>query len=254
VSDLVLQQSSKYRWPSSLEYFVASVPMVVPEVESDFVSMGKCSTSDRVCYGREEGESDFFFMYSAFFTDVHVRLLLDEFTMRVLPILNVAPTQLHPNSWGYLQCFRLLCEMFDLIPSPQSFLHYYSARPSNLVRWVSLVSQSGGALFAPYTVSYKRFKTGFFRVAIEPAGRQYFYYGDIPKFPFHWTSNPVHYLYWPRSSMTDEDQIIFNLFDRLPRRLPTRKILKLYLCSQRWVDLSGMCVLMFSYGSRSILT
>jgi len=254
VSDLILQQSSKYRWPSSLEYFVASVPMVVPEVESGFVSMEKCSTSDRVCYGREEGESDFFFMYSAFFTDVHVRLPLDEFTMGVLRILHVAPTQLHPNSWGYLQCFRLLCEMFGLVPSPQSFLHYYSARPSNPVRWVSLVSQSGGALFAPYTVSYKRFKTGFFRVAIEPAGRQYFYYGDVPKFPLHWTPNPVHYLYWPRSSMTDEDQIIFNLFDRLPRRLPTWKILKLYLCSQRWVDLSGMCVLMFSYGSRSILT
>jgi len=60
--------------------------------------MEKCSVSDRVCYGREEGEPDFFFMYSAFFTDVHVRLPLDEFTMGVLRILNVAPTQLHPNS------------------------------------------------------------------------------------------------------------------------------------------------------------
>jgi len=119
---------------------------------------------------------------------------------------------------------------------------------------VSLFSQPGGALFAPYTVSYKNFKTGFFRVVIEPTRRQHFYYGDVPKFPLHWTPNSVHYLYWPRSSMTDEDQIIFSLFDRLPRRLPTRKILKLYLCSQRWVDLSGMCVLAFLYGSRSMLT
>jgi len=54
--------------------------------------------------------------------------------------------------------------------------------------------------------------------------------------------------------MTDEDQIIFSLFDRLPRRLPTRKILKLYLYSQRWVDLSGMCVLAFSCSSRPVLT
>jgi len=102
VSDQVLTQSSKYCWSTSSEYFVASVPMVVPEVERGFVSMEKCSVNDRVCYGLEEGESDFFFMYSVLFTDVHVRLPLDEFTMRVLHIFNVAPTQLHPNSWGYL--------------------------------------------------------------------------------------------------------------------------------------------------------
>jgi len=102
VSDQALMQSSKYRWSTSLEYFVVNIPMVVSEVERGFVSMEKCLVNDRVCYDREEGESDFFLMYLAFFTDVHVRLPLDEFTMRVLRILNVAPTQLHPNSWGYL--------------------------------------------------------------------------------------------------------------------------------------------------------
>jgi len=197
VSDQVLKQSSKYRWSTSLEYFIASVPLVVPDVERGFVSMEKCLVSDRVCYCREEGESDYFFMYSAFFTDVHVRLHIDEFI-----ILNVAPTQLHPNSWGYLQCFWLLCEMFGLTPSPQSFLHYYSARPSIPIRWVSLVSQYGTVLFAPYIVSYKHSKTEFFHVAIETTYRKYCYYDDVPKFPFHWTTNPVHYLYWPRSSMT----------------------------------------------------
>ena len=157
VSDQVLTQSSKYRWFTSLEYCVASVPMVVPEVERGFVSTEKCSVNDRVCFGREDSEFDFFFMYSSFFTDVHVRLPLDEFTIGVLPILNVAPTQLHPNSWRYLQSFRLLCEMFDLIPSPQSFLHYYRARPSTPTRWVSLVSQSGTTLFAPYIVDHTKF-------------------------------------------------------------------------------------------------
>jgi len=94
---------------------------------------------------------------------------------------------------------------------------------------MSLVSQSRAALFAPYTVSYKHFKIGFFCVAIEPASRKYFYYGDVPKFPLYWTTSHVHYLYWPRSSMIDDDQIIFSLFDRLLRRLPTQEILKFYL-------------------------
>jgi len=51
VSDQVLKQSSKYRWSTSLEYLVASVPMVVPKVERGLVSMEKCSVNDRVCYG-----------------------------------------------------------------------------------------------------------------------------------------------------------------------------------------------------------
>jgi len=45
--------------------------------------------------------------------------------------------------------------------------------------------------------------------------------------------------------MTDEDQVIFSLFDMLPRRLPTQKLLKLFLCTQRWVDLSGMYTFVF---------
>ena len=52
-------------------------------------------------------------------------------------------------------------------------------------------------------------------------------------------SNPVQYLQWSRSSMTDEDQVVFSFFDRLSR-LPTWKLLKFFLCNQRWVDLSGM--------------
>jgi len=141
-----------------------------------------------------------------------------------------------------LQFYRLLCEMFGLTPSPQSFLHYYSVRPSTPIHWVSLVNQYGAALFALYIVSYKRFKTGFFRVAIKPTGHKYFYYGDVLKFLFYWMSKLVHYLCWPRSSMNDEDQIIFGLFDILPRRLPIRKILRFFLCPQRWVDLNGMCI------------
>jgi len=46
--------------------------------------------------------------------------------------------------------------------------------------------------------------------------------------------------------MINDDKVIFSVFDRLPRKLPMQKILKLYLCTQRWVDLSGMysCVSM----------
>jgi len=63
-----------------------------------------------------------------FFTNSYVHLPFDEFTMGVLRVLNVAPTQLYPNSWDYV------------LLSPQFFLHYYSSRPVSHIRWLSLVS------------------------------------------------------------------------------------------------------------------
>jgi len=60
------------------------------------------STVQAVCHCREGLEGDIFYMYACMFTELHVRLPLDEFTMGVLRLLNVAPTQLHPNSWGSL--------------------------------------------------------------------------------------------------------------------------------------------------------
>jgi len=38
---------------------------------------------------------DFFYMYDCLFRDLHVKVPFDDFTMGVLWILNVAPTQLH---------------------------------------------------------------------------------------------------------------------------------------------------------------
>jgi len=84
----------------------------------------------------------FFFMYSALISDLHVCLPFDDFTMGVLRVLNVAPSQLHPNSWASLQVFRLICRVFHLKPTPQVFLQYYCTRPGELLNWLSLVGQN----------------------------------------------------------------------------------------------------------------
>jgi len=71
--------------------------MVTPETKEGMVSIEKCSAIDAVCHGQERSESDFFYMYGCFFTDALVCLPFDKFTMGVLHILNIAPTQLHPR-------------------------------------------------------------------------------------------------------------------------------------------------------------
>ena len=89
---------------------------------------------DRPCVswpGERTGQ--FFFVYNTLFADLHVTLPFDNFTMEVLQTLNVAPAQLHPNSWAALQAFRVLCRLFKLEPTPESFLYYYNTRPSTLI-------------------------------------------------------------------------------------------------------------------------
>jgi len=81
--------------------------------------------------------------------------------MGVLRFLDVVPTQFHPNSWAALQAFRLICDVFRLMSSPQSFLFYFNSRSAQLVGWLSLSSHPHSILFASYTSSYKYFKDIF---------------------------------------------------------------------------------------------
>jgi len=120
--------------------YVVVVPMFTIGKTSTELFAEHCMPIDNVCHGREGHNNDFFYIYPCLFTDSHVCLPFDEFTIGVLRTLNVAPTQLHPNSWASLQAFQLLAEMFRLRPSPHVFLSYYSTRPFSPVKWVFLVS------------------------------------------------------------------------------------------------------------------
>jgi len=182
-SSQVTHHFSKYRCSYMVDSFVSNVAMLFNCASKGDLTIERCIAIDNVCYGREGHRTYFFYMYACLFTDSHVRLPFDKFTMDVLRILNVAPTQLHPNTWASLQGFRLLAEMFRLKPSPHVYLHYFSSRPASPVRWLSLISQSKAVLFSPFASSYKYFKNAFFKISIEPTGRHHFFDGDTLSFP-----------------------------------------------------------------------
>ena len=96
--------------------------------------------------GRPGAGPPFFYMYACFFSDLHVSLPFDTFTMGVLRALNVVPTQVHPNTWASLQTFRLLCDVMRLHPTPSSFLSYYASHPAKKAFWLSLVGRPVGRL------------------------------------------------------------------------------------------------------------
>ena len=100
------------------------------------LTMERCVAINNVCHGLEVHDTYFFYMYMCLFTGLHMRVPFEEFTMGVWHILNMAPTQLHTNTWASLKGFRLLTEMFWLKPSPHVYLHSLN----ELVRGHSLLS------------------------------------------------------------------------------------------------------------------
>ncbi|KOM41150.1 hypothetical protein LR48_Vigan04g134800 [Vigna angularis] len=81
------------------------------------VRLVACREDERVCYGRENAPSEFFYCYASPFYDLYLRLPFTTFQMDVLRTLNVAPSQLHPNSWGYMQAFAVLCRALGIRPT-----------------------------------------------------------------------------------------------------------------------------------------
>jgi len=238
----VKQYFTQYRSGETVGSFAESVNVLEEDIEDNVISFRACKENENVCHGQEGMKEDFFYVYACLFKDLHIRLPFDAFIAGVLTELNVAPTQLHPNSWAALQAFRILCKGLAITPTPALFLHHFSTRPTKRVGWLSLISNSWSSLFGLFSSSYKNFKGKFFKVMIKDEGRKYFFNGDKAKFPLYWTCRPTKFTSWPRSVMSPEEVSALNTLNRLPRKLPTRKLLKAYKSPRLREELYGKFV------------
>ena len=240
VNPKVREYFSRYQFTSTLRNFLSKIYVYSPDATEEIISFRRTCAIDNVCHGREGDEHEFFYFYECLFTDLHIRFPLSEFQMGVLRFLNIAPTQLHPNGWAYMQAFSILCRYLSLIPSPKTFLYYYSSRPGKKPSWLSLISKTKVCFLSPFTSSYKNFKGGFFKILIEETGRKYFFDGDIPKFPFYWTRAPVRFNSSSYHSMTTEEKHGIVVLGHFSHKIPTRALLRLYVSRKPQEDFTGM--------------
>jgi len=213
----VAKAVSVYSSSSFVQSFLDNVDILDDSLPDAGFSARRCLPSDLVFHSRGSSNLDFFFLYAKVVKDSRLRLPLDEFSIGVLRALNVASTQLHPNSWTYMQGFQMLCLGLGLTTTPALFLHHYCTRPGKRVGWLSLVSQSKNRLLNPYSSSYKFFKDTFFKVMINPEGRRSVFDGVVSKFPLYWTRKPTKFTLWPRSDLSTNDFIAIGKLDQLPR-------------------------------------
>jgi len=174
------------------------------------------------------------------FTKLHVLLLLDEFTMGVLRLLNVTLTQLHLNSWGSLQAFWLICKALSLSPTLESFLYSYVTRSKEPLSWLLLVGRAKISLLDGFTQSFKKFKDGFFRVRVLPTGHSLYYDdGGRPKFPFYWTSSTTKKDAMTKEMLDVDSRWVVDVLKTLPIRVPGKWVVCYYLTDNPGNDLCG---------------
>jgi len=241
----VRDQSSLFIWSRLLNSWLNCTPVISKGVNGDIVSLERVSAVDRVCHGQEGATEKFFYMYMCHFSQLHVRLPFDDFTMGVLRALNVAPTQLHPNSWAYLQAFRILCKSLYLEPTPYAFLYFYDTRPRRSATWLSLISRPSISRLDAFSQSFKHFKDGYFKVVVKEGGNAYFLNADgSPKFPLSWTNNPSRYKDMGMDELSVGDKEVAETLLKFVDKLPTKGLVRVYNFVHPIIDIEGIYLLL----------
>jgi len=239
----VRNQSSLFQWSRLLNSWLNCTPVIVKGVDRGIVSLERVSAIERVCHGQEGAIEKLFYMYMCRFSQLYVKLPLDDFTMGVLRELNVAPTQLHPNSWAYLQAFRVLCQSLYLRPSPPAFLYFYDTRPRQPTTWLSLVSRPSINRVDTFSQSFKHFKDGYFKVVVKEEGWLHFLNVDgSTKFLFSWTGRPSRYKDMGADELSAADKEVVEVLIKFSDKLPTKGLVRVYNSVHPIIDIEGICL------------
>ena len=219
----VHNQSSLFRWSRLLNSLLNCTLVIAKDVSGGIVSLERVSVIDRVCHGQEGATEKFCYMYMCHFSRLHVWLSLDDFTMGVLRALNDSPTQLHPNSWAYMQAFRILYQSLYLEPSPYAFLYFYDTRPRQPPTWLSLISHPSISRLDAFSYSFKHFKDGYFKVMVKEEGKPYFLNVDGSlRFSFSWTGIPSRYKDMGIDELSAGDKEVVETLMKFTDKLPLR--------------------------------
>jgi len=155
------------------------------EKYKECVKTVECREGEPICCDESSDlDGPFCYFYATFFKKVLLRLHLSIFEKELLTELNVAPAQLHPNSWAFIQAFIILCSKLGISPTVEVFLYFSEAKHTSCqmgvpkwCRWKRFP--------CPLPIFNKFFKGKFVKVRAST--------GDpilLDEFPLYWTLKP----------------------------------------------------------------
>ena len=205
-----------------VQYFAESFPLCPAGLGTS-----PCEVSDRI-FHRPAKDGEFFVFACEYFRALGVVFPLSQFECEVLSALSVAPSQLHPNSWGFIKAFEIVCRHLVLTPTANVFRSFHQLKHGERVGWVSLSGMQRLALFAPYSDSVKRWKDKFFKVrALSDEARALYFVDPAsgrPRFPLWWTY-PRKYTVMEDPLSEDEERVM-EVLRMLPRPLGCRELIE----------------------------
>ncbi|RDY10135.1 hypothetical protein CR513_05389, partial [Mucuna pruriens] len=190
------------------------------------VLVSPCRHGESVSTIPTAGGKPYFYLYDTLHSKLGVKLPFTHFERAILQALNVAPTQLYPNSWAFVRAFELLCEDLGKAPSLGVFFWFFSLQKTDKVGWTSLSNRPKRKLFKPFLESYKSFKTWFFKV-IPSDSRPNLLLDQLgrPFFPLAWMHQPVVSVTVRRKDLKDWEDVFIKELEELPL-LPSADIIK----------------------------
>ncbi|MED6213918.1 hypothetical protein PIB30_098097 [Stylosanthes scabra] len=123
-----------------IKYFCQHHRYRVGSVEGKKYRVIAPGPEDRACYVDPEGESCIF-LYEPIFTKVGIRVPFSEFKIGVLNECEIAPSQIHPNSWGFIRAYEIVCHEFGFPTSLGVFFYLFKlTKPfsKDKQQWLSL--------------------------------------------------------------------------------------------------------------------
>ncbi|RDX62136.1 hypothetical protein CR513_59557, partial [Mucuna pruriens] len=185
VDEEVLFQASFYSSPL-ISHYISEKTWCEAKYASHFQVVA-CFPIDRVCHPPFHGEHDFTYMYEPVFRLLGVTLPFYHFEAKVLWVLRLAPSQLHPSGWAVIQAFRLICRFFRVVPTASLLPYFYQSNASTPASWVRLVSRTVRDLFSEYNLPSHAFRPWFFKVY---ASERRLFATIAKSFPLHWQHVP----------------------------------------------------------------
>ena len=151
--------------------------------EDDCIFLDPCRVNEPVCCDESISPNKlFFYFYATIFKRVLLHFPLFVFEKKLLIELNVAPAQLHPNSWAFARAFSILCDRLGIPPSVDVFLYLFEVKKLGHKLWVSVNSAPGRGILTFFQSSYKNFKGHFLKVCANKKHPDL-----LDGFPLYWT-------------------------------------------------------------------